>query len=309
MFPPDIFRKLCRLSEDVDWSDTAFDLQKACYCSLFAQAVYNDLPEFELKKAKRIAVVPCGSYLEQLAVGDAVFLERYLNEADIGPFVVIRSPFAIIARVSLPHVVIVAIRGTQNLFDLYVDLDFRARRLCANNVKAMFHRGFLFAAAWSAQRLYADLTDYAGDVPLYVTGHSLGGAIAAVYNAVFPYCNTAYKPMRFHYETTIEPRSCYTFGMPRYGFKAALENFPAPYHVFHSGDMVPTLPPEGLFYEKCPVEYQISEAGLETVTVRPPEPHWAPAQIVAQFRSGIANHSIEQYVDFLFKAYTHSEEE
>jgi hypothetical protein len=303
MFPPDSVRKLCQaLAEDLDWNDPAFDLNKACYCSLFAHAVYKDLPEFELKKAQRIAVVPCTDYLEQLALGETSSVEQYLLQTDLGPVFVIRQRLAIIAGIKTPDVVIVAIRGTQTLYDLVaVDIDARFRFLKCDHAKATFHRGFLYAAAKSATALYAKLTPYINQVPIYLTGHSLGGAIAAVYNAVFPSANKARKPASFNNNNPIQPISCYTFGMPRYGHGTAIRRFPYPHPIFNPGDLVPDVPPTGLLYENCPIEYCLSSTGLQTVTARPDQ-EWSPYQVAAQFRSGLQNHNMELYVDLIFKS-------
>jgi hypothetical protein len=301
MFPPETVHRLCRLSENLDWTDSTFDLEKACYCSLFAHATYGDLPEFELKKGERIAMVPCADYLENVTAGESSSVEQYLVQTELGPVFVIRRSLSITVGICMPHVVIVAIRGTQNLYDLFVvDLDARFRFLRCDHAKATFHRGFLIAAARSARELCLKLAPYSGKRPIYLTGHSLGGAIAAVFNAVLPSADKARKPAAFHNQNPIHPTSCYTFGMPRYGHGSAIQGFPYPYPIFNPGDLVPDVPPTGLGYRNCPTEFCLSADGLKVVGSRPGQ-EWAPYQVMSQFRSGIKNHHMELYVDLLFK--------
>ncbi len=100
------------------------------------------------------------------------------------------------------------------------------------------HRGFEDAvdAVWSG--LSAALQSHAQ--PLFVTGHSLGGALAII------------AAERLRRELKIEATAIYTFGAPRVGSAGFAGAYNAcglgdrTYRVIHGLDIVPTLPPSAL---------------------------------------------------------------
>lgn len=77
-----------------------------------------------------------------------------------------------------------------------------------------------------------------GDKGIWVTGHSLGGALAVLLASMF-------------IEEGIEVRGLYTFGAPRVGDSQFSESFNekftgVSYRIVNEGDLVPHLPPEFL---------------------------------------------------------------
>ena len=68
--------------------------------------------------------------------------------------------------------------------------------------------------------------------PLWISGHSLGAALATLTADRFP-----------------KVRSLYTFGSPRVGDREFAENFTVEAHRFVNGnDIISRLPPEGLYH-------------------------------------------------------------
>ena len=131
-----------------------------------------------------------------------------------------------------PDYDVLVFRGTEpgELRDWITDIDLAARDL-GSGVRA--HNGFS-SAYDSVKGAVADALR-ARKRPFYVTGHSLGGALAVL--------------ACFHIDAEPETRrrlaACYTFGCPRVGnfdFLVRLYKF-ALYQVVDGDDVVPHMPP------------------------------------------------------------------
>jgi pimeloyl-ACP methyl ester carboxylesterase len=92
----------------------------------------------------------------------------------------------------------------------------------------VFHEGFYQAYKSLFDEIHLSLKKLS--LPLYVTGHSLGGALATV--------------CVMNYPDTDKMASCYTFGAPRVcDLKGVIQFYKVPiYRLAHSDDVVPTLP-------------------------------------------------------------------
>ena len=156
----------------------------------------------------------------------------------------------------------IAFRGTASIEDWILDLDVRKDAL-AYGVKV--HAGFLKAAEVLLPLLLAELLPagtYKTTVkPLYLTGHSLGGALASL-------------AALFLHREGLPVAAVYTFGSPRVGnrewraiYSEALGG--VSYRVIAAGDLVPLLP--GLLdgYRHVGQEILLTEHGI---FARPP--HW-----------------------------------
>jgi len=111
--------------------------------------------------------------------------------------------------------VIVSFRGTESLMDLVIGL-MRRKVDFPYLPGTKVHAGFFLQYTHLRNQLMRHLTKYHVG-PLYVTGHSLGGALATMFAADF-----AVK----YPETAV---TCYTFGTPRVGdaqFAEAVTNIP-----------------------------------------------------------------------------------
>lgn len=129
--------------------------------------------------------------------------------------------------------VVLAIRGTSSLRDWKsnVKTDLVPNELGEGTKHpGSVHRGFQEAYMAAADQIDA-LLDEAGDLPLFVCGHSLGGAVAVMATMAQHRDNLA---------------ACYTFGAPRVGNYAFNDAFRTPiYRVVNSFDPVPMVPPSG----------------------------------------------------------------
>jgi hypothetical protein len=128
---------------------------------------------------------------------------------------------------------VLAFRGTQDRRDWAVNLDSSLVPLHQTVGSVHVHRGFLEAF----QKVEADIrADLDGAIPkdkgLYITGHSLGGALAQIASAAFERDILA---------------ACYTFGSPRVGQRRFDAEVKCPhYRLVNARDVVPSVPPPWL---------------------------------------------------------------
>lgn len=137
-----------------------------------------------------------------------------------------------LAQRSSDKMAVLAFRGTQtdSLADIKTDL--RAYTTERGNIKT--HTGFLDAFRKVKDAVEQDLHGLGKDYAVYVTGHSLGGALALVATKQLQAENFA---------------ACYTFGSPRVGNSEFGDSIKTPiYRVVNTADIVPRLPP-GIFIE------------------------------------------------------------
>ena len=127
-------------------------------------------------------------------------------------------------------ITILIFRGTDNIKNIGTDID--ARPTYDSGLDVYFHRGFKDAATW----IFEDINDnYELEKTVYLTGHSLGGAIAQV--------------MGLWLDMESYNVQIYTFGSPKVStfyfgskpshYRVALRNDPVPfvpmYPFLHSG--------------------------------------------------------------------------
>ncbi len=128
---------------------------------------------------------------------------------------------------------VVVFRGTQEVKDWITNLDFIKRDELKNGndvVIAKVHSGFN-QAFLSVQRQMNDLLKDDTELPVYFTGHSLGGALAT---------------LATWYTTADRLAACYTFGAPRIGDHGLTNRFRTPiYRLVNGADPVPFVPPSG----------------------------------------------------------------
>lgn len=171
----------------------------------------------------------------------------------------------------------------------------------AAGVGARFHRGFMQALdeIWTPMFSKLDAVVAQKDRPLFVTGHSLGGALALL---------AAWRLQR----QMIAVHNVYTFGAPMVGndvaAKAFEKEFPGRiYRYVDGGDMVPKLPTISLFsneYWHCLTEVVVGETehaakAMQALASGTPEASMSQAVldgIWTNATSGIQKHLMGNYI-------------
>lgn len=149
----------------------------------------------------------------KLASGGFKILATF-NAKDTQGFLAKGSEFAVLA-----------FRGTEgNIKDIATDLNIRFYKAKAGKT----HMGF--AQAFTAvEKDVLEAVDNLGSTPFFVTGHSLGGALATIATSKLKRSNLS---------------ACYTYGSPRVGnpeFDSDLIKVPV-YRVVNSSDAVTRVP-------------------------------------------------------------------
>ena len=120
-------------------------------------------------------------------------------------------------------ITILIFRGTDNIKNIGTDIDIRLSH--DKSLDVYFHKGFRDAATW----IFVDIKDnYKLEKTVYLTGHSLGGAIAQIIGQWL--YNDGYNVQ------------IYTFGSPKVS-TTFFGNRPLHYRVVLPNDPVPFLPP------------------------------------------------------------------
>ena len=145
-----------------------------------------------------------------------------------------------------PELIVVAFRGTEptNRSDWKTDFRFKKTDVFLPNSDAVLkvHRGFWHALTIAWNPLFEILKTFRNDnQPIWLTGHSLGGALASL--AAF----------RLHYFTDFSFQGLYTYGQPRVG-SWAFCNFvnydlrPRMFRFANNNDFVTFVPPFAFGY-------------------------------------------------------------
>ena len=290
------------MTQPDDWNDRAFSWRKAYICSVFSRLAYEVVPKFELKKSKRAKIIPCDGYQAHIS--------RWESSADLPgeiqldletPVRIIVRRHVIVTITRINNVIFIALRGTTLSFaDVIADIDFRKIDFgWGFRAKMQVHHGFFDAVLECFDEVVENVKALTGGarVPLYVTGHSLGGAMAAVLNA---------RLAEADYHPRFRPRiygipdvtSCYSFGMPRFQDVTAKAILPQPYHIFNELDVIPTLPPTVLGFADAPNERCLN-ANSQLATLV--EKGNLPFRIKSFKPSilGISDHRMERYLERL----------
>jgi hypothetical protein len=128
---------------------------------------------------------------------------------------------------------VLAFRGTEVKKIQDVKTDIAASKMSV--LQGQVHKGFLNAYKSVADDIKKYLLELKG-IPLYITGHSLGAALATVATQ-----NLEHDHLHPRFREMIA--ACYTFGSPRVGNTHYEQEFKAPiYRIVNTTDVVTTIP-------------------------------------------------------------------
>lgn len=125
---------------------------------------------------------------------------------------------------------VLAFRGTE--ISKRQDLKIDAQAMRVSVLEGRIHSGFRNAYESVAKEIERSVLKLK-DIPLYITGHSLGGALATV----------ATQRLEHHLKIREVIAACYTFGSPRVGDSHYDMEFKSPiYRVVNTTDIVTVIP-------------------------------------------------------------------
>jgi len=217
-----------------------------------------------LAKASK-AVYQDESACEEWAVGEGYSDFNWFEEEDTQAMVVATDGLCVLA-----------FRGTTDLGDWMTNLDVFKTRGRFGEV----HSGFQDALNLVWDDILVVLEEY-GDGDLYITGHSLGGALATL--AL----------------TELGRGTLYTFGSPRVGdeeFSNIFNHLYKTYRFVNNNDVVPRIPRMG--YEHIGSLRHFTTGGKMLI-----EPSWARIEwdrlwgrVRFRVADGVRDHSMDDYV-------------
>ena len=199
----------------------AYSDRTAALMSKLARLAYYDFQDAEKKKILN-SILTRGKFtkLETLAFGET---EALVAETD--------------------KFCVVAFRGTAGRDDVRTDLQVRlnAEKFTLvdlkRKVEVKVHSGFL-AAYQKVQLALEEILATTGQKPIYLTGHSLGGALALIASASLGDSSKSFADRL---------AAVYTFCAPRVGGRDFSKFVKAPhYRIVNGGDLVPLVPPSWL---------------------------------------------------------------
>jgi len=209
-----------------------FNISNACWLAEISRLTYQ--PDFHLNKNNNL------HRFQYKEIG-------FINKAETSTHISLLKVRGINSDGFPQPCLVVAFRGTDDLVDWN------------NNIKSMqtsfnecglVHEGFNIAYESIKEELFFYLEDLT--LPLFVTGHSLGAALATLLTA----------------EIMNRPNfdSCYTFGSPRVGdpaFANALNTKPI-YRIINNCDIITTVPISipNINYQHCGTTQLLNSMGI-----------------------------------------------
>ena len=264
-------------------------------CALVSELAYHHVPQFEIDSNRRAKIIPCRKYIEIVKNGKSTNVLEYLRQMDfIEPFVVVtRSVVAI--GIPLNGNLFVAFRGTKSQYDWRINLcaslvelniDFQTTKLFMRRnfcwIGGRVHRGFAEEAFRIAVIIANKIQNLRnGKInQILLTGHSLGGAVAAIAEKFIPHNN----------------KSTIIFGSPRYCdasvYFSSIGKLPIQIQRF--GDLVPCVPPKQMGYSDHPYQFDTSGNQIMEPICASRWPHfiWRTALFLGK---GFEPHRMELY--------------
>ena len=217
-----------------NWSSDTREWTKAYIMACFSEIAYLHVTDHELAGRDRYKIFAPSLVLSYLLDhGHRIDLAAVmLRVADIKIEIVETRRFVyIIANVN--SFVVIAVRGTASWRDWLLDME----ALKNPAPVGFYHRGFHDEAERALPLLLARVGERR---PLYITGHSLGGAVASLLSKIWP---------------DPRPQTPYVFASPRFGTRAAAHSQPRYAHV-RPADLVPHLPPRFLGYSDAGAQFE-----------------------------------------------------
>ncbi len=251
----------------IKWQDVPFTSKKAYVTAVFSKIAYLSIPHFEVRYHTLAKVIPCLSYQQLLASGRTHDILEFLRALDFGNAFLVTTKYVVAVGVITANVIIIALRGTRPLYISDWMIDFNSIRTTThvNSWEVKLHSGFFVAMTDCLDEIAFEIQKRMGSgspqIPIYVVGHSLGGALAAIAHALSRTTFSSYHRYGLAKTATLNTHSSFSFGMPRYGDDRAISNLRSPFHTYNDGDVVPGVPTRWMGFESGPTEYRSGQGG------------------------------------------------
>jgi len=224
-------------------------------CALVSELTYYHVPQIEIDQHKRAKIIPCEAYrnfVNSRTPSDVQ--EDYMQNLDFPNSFVIANPGVIAVGLFARNYLFVGFRGTAILYDWKINIRSSLVQVnsCSHNrryVAPFFgsvHSGFFDETKLIVPKIHYEMNQQNRQkaIHIFFTGHSLGGAVAALAESCLRGSNT----------------SACIFGTPRYCdrtvYCSSFRNLPM--HVERFGDIVPSVPPKWMGYADHPYQYDTS---------------------------------------------------
>jgi pimeloyl-ACP methyl ester carboxylesterase len=189
----------------------AYSDRTCALMAAFCEIAYDRFEDMRTDNRQDLAI--------KLAGGGFTLINTYNSPIGTQAFLATSDQFAVLA-----------FRGTAGLDDWGTNLNARREALDPARPQIKVHGGFLQAFKDVEALVRADVDKYVKPtLGLYITGHSLGGAVAQIAAALLRRDNLA---------------ACYTYGAPRVGGLSLDRQVRCPhYRMVNAWDLVPAVPP------------------------------------------------------------------
>ena len=238
----DVAAPLQMLLNGSDWPKKPglFNPMRNGAASIVAHLAYSAIGSDERERKNRAKIVPCYLY-QKLISANFDFIEA-LRRRDFRDVEVVRTKCFVAIVIPKNTYFLIGVRGTQFAYDWLINLNV-VKAKATNGLQ--FHAGFLKEALELAQALTERFRNRyqnrsAGlDCAIYLAGHSLGGAVAALLSQM----EFIIPSMKFE----IPINECYMYGAPRISNANQFANNPT-LATRRYLDIVPHCPPRVFDY-------------------------------------------------------------
>lgn len=230
-------------------------------CAMFAELTYHHVPETEIGSNKRAKIISSEAYKQILkrkmasSVDITPYVSRQRNEGELPQSFIVTTEQVVAIGHIFGKRLFIAFRGTK--FTLGADwyTNFQAKKVSipgggfpwtkriSDRNPGLFHRGFLIEAYRISALINTELTlrGFGHVEEVYLSGHSLGGAVAFLSQQFLRVGQVA---------------RIFIYGAPRSSnVRGCIDRkFKYPIQVRHAGDPVPTVPPLTFRYVDYPLE-------------------------------------------------------
>lgn len=246
----------------------------------------NETEVFSGKNANLLAAVSQAEYITDGVEATRAFEAMGFEEVK---FFDVQNTHAVIAADK--DTIVLAFRGTENLADAMTDLDIDLVAGAGGKV----HEGFSIALNFVWREIWNYIKTQRKGRTLWVTGHSLGAALATL----------AVAKLRLEKDEPVN--GLYTFGQPRTGDREFAKNFNADFgektfRFVNNNDIVARVPFRSMHYSHVGTFKYFDEGGgfhhhmawwkrlLDRVNGRLQD-------ILERGTDGVKDHSIDEYVN------------